>query len=77
MLSHIPFLAVHFQKGIPTMKTIFTGVILAGLFAVAGCTQTAEKPPPTVPTNGGDRGSGHMPDGQQHGPGHKGGREER
>ena len=32
-MFRIPFLTVHFQKGIPTMKTILTEVILAGLFA--------------------------------------------
>ena len=51
MLTRIPFLAVDFQKGIPTMKTILTGVIFAGLFAVAGCSQTAEQPAATG-TNG-------------------------
>lgn len=87
MLTRIPFLAVDFQKGIPTMKTILTGVILAGLFAVAGCSQTAEQPAATG-TNGAenqaatghntsDMGPGHMPGGQEHGPGHEGGREER
>ena len=86
MLTRIPFLAVDFQKGIPTMKTILTGVIFAGLFAVAGCSQTAEQPAATGPNgaendattgyNGGDMGPGHMADGQEHGPGHEGGREE-
>lgn len=76
MLTRIPFLAVNFQKGIPTMKTILIGVILAGLFAVAGCSQTAEQPAATG-HNGGDMGPGNMPGGQEHGPGHEGGRGER
>jgi len=86
-MFRIPFLTVHFQKGIPTMKTILTGVILAGLFAVAGCSQTAEKPGVTgsndaeqsdaTGPNDGDMGPGHMPGGQEHGPGHQGGREGR
>jgi len=76
MLSRIPFLAVHFQKGIPMTKAILIGVILAGLFAVAGCNQSAEKPSPTN-TNGSDHRPGHMPGGQEHGPGHKDGRGDR
>ena len=87
MLIRMPFLAVDFQKGIPTMKTILTGIILAGLFAVTGCSQTAQQPAATGTNgaqnqaatghNGGDMGPGHMPGGQAHGPGHEGGREER
>lgn len=86
MMFRIPFLTVQFQKGIPTMKTILTGVILAGLFAVAGCIQTVEEPAatgrngaerPATGPNGGDMGPGHMPGGQEHGPGHQGGREGR
>ena len=86
MLSRIPFLAAHFQKGIPTMKTILTGVILAGLFGVAGCSQSVEQPTSTG-SNGADRpattghngnmGPGHMPGGREHGehgPGHQDGR---
>jgi len=85
MLSRIPFLTVHFQKRILTMmKTILTGVILAGLFAVAGCSQTTvEQPastgsngaetPTTTGHNGGGMGPGHIPGGQEHGPGHQDG----
>jgi hypothetical protein len=61
------------------MKTFLTGVILAGLFAVAGCSQTVEQPTSTN-TNGaetpantghdGHTGPGNMSGGQQHGPGH-------
>ena len=79
MLSRIPFLAAHFQKEMPTMTTILTGVILAGLFAVVGCDQSAEKPaekPAATNTNGGDDRPGHMPGGQEHGPGHQDGRGE-
>ena len=72
MLSRIQFLAVRVQKGIPKIKAILIGVILAGLFAVGGCYQSAEKPAPTNPT-GSDHGPWHMPGGQ-HGPGHKDGR---
>jgi len=83
MLSRIPFLAVHFQKRILTMKTILTGVILAGLFAVAGCSQTTVEQPASTGSNGaetpattghnGNMGPGHMPGGQEHGPGHQDG----
>jgi len=40
--GHITAAALtHFHKiGIPTMKTFLTGAILAGLFAVGGCSQT-------------------------------------
>jgi hypothetical protein len=61
------------------MKTFLTGAILAGLFAVAGCSQTVEQPASTN-TNGADTpattgydghtGPGNMSGGQQHGPGH-------
>ena len=61
------------------MKTILTGAILAGLFAVAGCSQTVEQPASTN-TNGaetpattghdGHMGPGNMPGGQENGPGH-------
>ena len=74
MLSRIPFLTVHFQKRILTMmKTILTGVILAGLFAVAGCSQTGAETPTTTGHNGGGMGPGHIPGGQEHGPGHQDG----
>lgn len=53
MLTRIPFLAAHFQKEMSTMKTILTGVILAGLFGVAGCSQTSPQSATAGP-NGGD-----------------------
>jgi len=85
MLRRIPFLAAHFQKGITMMKTILTAVILAGLFAVAGCSQTTVEQPTATGSNGaetpattghndGEMGPGHMPGGRQHGPGHQDGR---
>ena len=86
MLSRIPFLAAHFQKEMPTMKTILTGVILAGLLAVAGCSQSVEQPAatgsngadtPATTGHNGNMGPGHMSGGQEHGPGHMGGRGER
>lgn len=86
MLSRIPFLAAHFQKEMPTMKTILTGVILAGLLAVAGCSQTVEQPAatgsngadtPATTGHNGNMGPGHMSGGQDHGPGHMDGRGER
>ncbi len=65
------------------MKTILTGVILAGLFAVAGCSQTVEQPTSTN-TNGADTpattghdgqmGPGNMPGGQGNGTEHMDGR---
>lgn len=76
MMLRIPILAAGFRKGTQTMKAILTGVILAGLFAAVGCSQTSDKPAPTGP-NGGDTGPGHMSGGQQHGPGHQGGRGDR
>ena len=86
MLFRIPFLAAHFQKEMPTMKTILTGVILAGLLAVAGCSQTVEQPAatgsngadtPATTGHNGNMGPGHMPGGQEHGPGHQDGGGER
>ena len=86
MLSRIPYLAAHFQKEMPTMKTILTGVILAGLLAVAGCFQTVEQPAatgsngaatPATTGHNGNMGPGHISGGQEHGPGHQDGREER
>ena len=81
MLLRIAFLAVHFQKEKSTMKTILTAVILAGLFAMAGCSQTAVEQPASTGTNGaetpattghnGNMGPGHMSGGQEHGPGHQ------
>ena len=79
MLSRIPFLAAHFQKGIPKTKTILIGVVLAGLFATVGCDQSAEQPaekPAATNTNGNDHRPGHMPGGQEHGPGHQDGQGE-
>ena len=75
MLPRIQFLGDHVEKAIPKIKikAILIGVILAGLFAVAGCSETAEKPAPTNPTRS-DHGPGHMPGGQEHGPGHTDGR---
>ena len=82
MLTRILFLTAHFQKGIPTMKTILTGVILAGVFAVAGCSQTVEQPAatgsngadtPATTGHNGNMGPGHMSGGQEHGPGHQDG----
>jgi hypothetical protein len=86
MLSRIPFLATHFQKEMPTMKTILAGVILAGLLAVAGCSQTVEQPAatgsngadtPATTGHNGNMGPGHMSGGQEHGPGHQDGRGDR
>jgi hypothetical protein len=67
------------------MRTILTGVILAGLFAVAGCSQIVEQPA-TTNTNGADTpattehddhmGPGHMHGTQGHGPVHMDGRGE-
>ena len=42
-----------YQKGIPMMKRILTGVILAGLFGLAGCSQTPSQSASAGP-NGGD-----------------------
>ena len=53
MLTRIPFLAAHIKKEIPTMKTILTGVILAGLLGMAGCSQTSPQSASAGP-NGGD-----------------------
>ncbi len=88
MRTRIPFLVADFQKGITTMKTILVAVILAGLFAVAGCSETTVEQPTPTGSNGattpattghndGDLGPGHMPTGQGHGPGHQGGQGER
>lgn len=80
MLTRNPFLAAHFQKEIPMMKTILTGVILVGLLAVAGCSQTVEQPAvtgsdtPATTGHNGNMGPGHMSGGQEHGPGHQDGR---
>jgi hypothetical protein len=82
MLTRNPFLAALFQKEIPTMKTILTGVILAGLLAVAGCSQSVEQPAatgsngadtPATTGHNGNMGPGHMSGGQEHGPGHQDG----
>ena len=54
------------------MKTVLTGVILAGLFAVAGCSQTTVEQPATTGHNG-NMGPGHMSGGQEHGPSHQDG----
>jgi hypothetical protein len=82
-MSRISFLASHFQKAIPTMKTILTGVILAGLLAAAGCSRTTVEQPPSTGSNGADTsattghnsnmGPGNMSGGQEHGPGHQDG----
>jgi hypothetical protein len=62
------------------MKTILTGVLLAGLFAVTGCSQTTVEQPASTNTNGADKsattghdghmGPGNMSGGQERGPGH-------
>jgi len=61
------------------MKKILTGMILAGLFAVAGCSQTVEQPAsrntngadtPATTGHDGHMGPGNMPGGQDHGTGH-------
>ena len=44
---------VRTKKGTPTMKTFVTGVVLTGLFALAGCSQDVQQPAATGP-NGGD-----------------------
>lgn len=76
MMLRIPILAAGFQKGTQAMKAILTGVILAGLFAAVGCSQTSDKPAPTGPS-GGNTGPGHMSTGPQHGAGHQSGRGDR
>jgi hypothetical protein len=86
MLSRIPFLAAHFQKEMPTMKTILTSVFLAGLLAVVGCPPTGEQPA-TTGSNGADTpattghndnmGPGHMSGGQEQGSDHQDGRGQR
>lgn len=82
MLSRIPFLAAHFQKVMPTMKPILTSVIITGLLAVAGCSQTVEQPTatdsngadtPATTGHNGNMGPGHTPGGQEHGAGHQDG----
>ncbi|MDZ4851583.1 MAG: hypothetical protein SGI77_20025 [Pirellulaceae bacterium] len=67
------------------MKTILTAVIVTGVFAVAGCSQTVQQPASTN-TNGagtsattghdGHMGTRNMTGGQEHGTGHMGGRGE-
>ncbi len=75
MKSRVSSLAFNFQNWRPMMETIPTGVILAGLLAVAGCSQSVEQPATTG--HDGNMGPGHMSGDQEHVPGHMSGRGER
>jgi len=59
---------------VTTMKVFITGLILAGLIAATGCTNSATQPAPAGTNGHMSGGSGHGPGGPEHVPGNQDGR---